>query len=321
MTDLAGIIPAIVTPMDADGELDEPAVAPYVDWLVEQGPVALAVNVDTGEGPHLSFEERGRMLALVRAATGGRCGVVAGVGGPATRDAVRNARQAADSGADAMLVFPIGAFLSQPLRADVVVGYHEAIAAATDLPLILFQLQPALAGVLYPAPILARLLAIPSVVAIKEASFDPVRFVEMRAAIAASRRPVALLSGNDNFIAESFLLGAEGALLGFATLGTREHVELLAAARRRDLAVVDRLGPRLQRLADVIFAAPVGDYRARTKAALRMLGVLPSDAVRPPLLPLSDDEIARVRSALAEAGLEPVDAARVPRDAALGTGA
>ena len=108
-------------------------------------------------------------------------------------------------------------------------------------------------------------------------------------------------------------------MLGFATLGTREHVELLAAARRRDLAVVDRLGPRLQRLADVIFAAPVGDYRARTKAALRMLGVLPSDAVRPPLLPLPDDEVARVRAAVAEAGLEPVG---VPRQAgAVGSGA
>src|SRR5689334_12120048 len=86
--------------------------------------------------------------------------------------------------------FPIGAFLSQPLRADVVVGYHEAIAAATDLPLILFQLQPALAGVLYPPSILARLLAIPAVTAIKEASFDPVRFVEMRAAIAESGRSI-----------------------------------------------------------------------------------------------------------------------------------
>jgi 4-hydroxy-tetrahydrodipicolinate synthase len=310
MTDLAGIIPAIVTPMAGDGDLDEAAVRPYVDWLVEQGPVALAVNVDTGEGPHLSFDERGRMLRLVRDAAGARCGIVAGVGGPATRDAIRNARQAADAGADALLVFPIGAFLSQPLRADVVLEYHEAIAGATDLPLILFQLQPALAGVIYPAPILDRLLAIPSVAAIKEASFDPVRFVEMRARIVASGRPITLLSGNDNFIAESFLLGAEGALLGFATLGTREHVELLAAARERDLVRVDELGPRLQRLADVIFAPPVGDYRARTKAALRMLGVLPSDAVRPPLLPLPPEDVDRVREAVRAAGLEPVGAPR-----------
>jgi 4-hydroxy-tetrahydrodipicolinate synthase len=310
MLDLAGIIPAIVTPMTADGSIDEAAVRPYVDWLVEQGPVALAVNVDTGEGPHLSRDERRRMLELVGETAAGRCAIVAGVGGPSTRDGETNAREAAAAGADALLVFPIGAFLSQPLRLDVAVGYHEAIAAAGDLPLVLFQLQPALAGVLYPPDVLDRLLAIPSVVAIKEASFDPLRFTEMRARVEAADRPITLLTGNDNFIAESFLLGATGALLGFATLGTREHVELLDAVRRRDMAAVLEVGGRLQRLSDVIFAPPIGDYRARTKVALEALGVIPSAAVRRPLLPLDDAEVERVRGAVAAAGLAPRIAVR-----------
>jgi 4-hydroxy-tetrahydrodipicolinate synthase len=305
MLDLAGIIPAIVTPMTADGSIDEAAVGPYVEWLVEQEPVALAVNVDTGEGPHLTRDERRRMLEVVRAAAAGRCAIVAGVGGPSTRDGETNARDAAAAGADALLVFPIGAFLSQPLRLDVAVGYHEAIAAAADLPLVLFQLQPALAGVLYPPDVLDRLLAIPSVVAIKEASFDPLRFTEMRARVEAADRPITLLTGNDNFIAESFLLGATGALLGFATLGTREHVELLDAVGRRDMTTVLEVGGRLQRLSDVIFAPPIGDYRARTKVALQSLGVLPSAAVRRPLLPLDTAEVDRVRAAVAAAGLAP----------------
>jgi len=311
MLDLAGIIPAIVTPMTADGEIDEGAVGGYVDWLVAQGPVALAVNVDTGEGPHLSRDERGRMLALVRDAVAGRCAIVAGVGGPSTRDGSANARQAAAAGADALLVFPIGAFLSQPLRTDVAVAYHEAIAEAGGLPLILFQLQPALGGAIYPQAAIDRLLAIPSVVAVKEASFDPLRFTEMRARIDAADHPVTLLTGNDNFIAESLLLGAEGALLGFATLGTREHVDLLAAVRRRDMAVVADIGPRLQRLADVIFAPPIGDYRARVKTALRLLDVIPSDAVRPPLLAIDAGDVEIVSRALTAAGLAPAATAPV----------
>jgi 4-hydroxy-tetrahydrodipicolinate synthase len=306
MFDPNGIIPAIVTPMTDDGEIDEAAVGPYVEWLVEQGAIALAVNVDTGEGPHLDRDERRRMLELVGRAVAGRCPIVAGVGGPATRDGVANARDAMAAGADALLVFPIGAFLAQPLRLDVAVSYHEAIAAATDLPLILFQLQPALGGAIYPADVLDRLLAIPSVVAIKEASFDPLRFTEMRARVEAAGRGITLLSGNDNFIAESFLLGATGALLGFATLGTREHVELLAAVARRDMSAVTELGGRLQRLADVIFAPPVGDYRARTKVALQALGAIPSAAVRAPLLPIDAAEAERVRAAVRAAGLEPV---------------
>jgi 4-hydroxy-tetrahydrodipicolinate synthase len=308
MLDLAGIIPAIVTPMTEDGEIDEHAVAGYVDWLIAQGPIALAVNVDTSEGPHLSRDERGRMLALVRDAVAGRCSIVAGVGGPSTRDGAANARQAADAGADALLVFPIGAFLSRPLRPDVALAYHRAIAAASGLPLVLFQLQPALGGAIYPEAVIDALLAIPSVVAIKEASFDPIRFTEMRARVDAADHPVTLLTGNDNFIAESLLLGAQGALLGFATLGTREHVDLLAAVRRRDMEVVRDLGGRLQRLADVIFAPPIGDYRARTKAALRLLGVISNDAVRTPLLPIAAAEVERVGRAVADAGLVPTDA-------------
>lgn len=301
--ELAGIIPAIVTPMTDDAELDLDSVAPYVDWLAEQGPVALAVNVDTGEGPHLSSAERTAMLSSVREALAGRCGIVAGVGGPSTRDAVATAREAEAAGADALLLFPVPAFLSQPLRADVVYRHHAEIAAAVDLPLILFQLQPALGGAIYPPEVLGELLNIPSVVAIKEASFDPVRYLALQAHLRACSRRILLLSGNDNFIAESLLLGADGALLGFATLGTAEHVALLAAARAGDVAMARQLGAPLQRLADVIFAPPVVDYRARTKEALRLLGVIPSAAVRPPLLPVDDAERVRIEQTLEASGL------------------
>lgn len=303
--ELAGIIPAIVTPMSGSGDVDVRAVPRYVDWLAGQGPVALAVNVDTGEGPHLSAAEREAMLVAVGEALAGRAGVVAGVGGPSTRDAVANARQAEAAGAAALLVFPVPAFLSQPLRADIVYRHHAEIAAAVDLPLILFQLQPALGGAIYPPIVLDALLEIPSVVAIKEASFDPIRYLELRARLRAGGRRVLLLSGNDNFIAESFLLGADGALLGFATLGTAEHVALLAAAKAGDVGGVEELGVPLQRLSDVIFAPPVVDYRVRTKEALRMLGVIPSAAVRPPLLPVDDAERRRIREALVAAGMVP----------------
>jgi 4-hydroxy-tetrahydrodipicolinate synthase len=300
--DLRGIIPAIVTPMTTDGELDLAGLRRYVEWLVEQGPIALAVNVDTGEGPHLTESERRQTIETVADAARGRCRVVAGVGGPSTAQAVANARAARAAGADALLVFPVAAFLGQPLNPDVPYRYHAAIAGAVDLPLILFQLQPALSGVLYSTEVLHRLIEIPTVLAIKEASFDAMRFLQVRAALESASRRITLLTGNDNFIFESFVLGAEGALLGFSTLGTREHVGMLGALRRDDLAEARELGARLQALADVIFAAPVTDYRARTKEALVMLGVIDSAAVRPPLLPLAGAERDVVRRALQRAG-------------------
>ena len=289
--------------MTVDGEIDEDGLRRYIEWLVPQGPVALAVNVDTGEGPHLTPEERCRTLETVAEAAAGRCQVVAGVGGPATAQAVANARDAQSAGADALLVFPVPAFLGQPLNPEVPYRYHAALAEAVDLPLILFQLQPALGGVLYSTEVLHRLIEIPSAVAIKEASFDAMRFLRVKADIESASRRITLLTGNDNFIYESFVLGAEGALLGFSTLGTRQQVDMFEAWRRGDDATARTLGQRIQALADVVFAPPVTDYRARTKEALVMLGVLESAAVRPPLLPIGESERARLREALQAAGL------------------
>jgi len=301
--DLRGITPAIVTPMTPDDSLDLPALRRYVEWLVAQGPIALAINVDTGEGPHLTANERRQIIETVKDVVRGRCLVVGGVAGPSTAQGAANARDAQAAGADALLVFPIPAFLGQPLKPEVAYRYHAALAEAVDIPLILFQLQPALGGVLYTTETLHRLIEISSVIAIKEASFDAMRFLQVKAALESASRKITLLTGNDNFICESMILGAEGALLGFSTLGTREQVAMLEAVKRDDIAGARTIGDRLQPLANVIFAPPVTDYRARTKEALKMLGVIESTTVRPPLLPLDEVERTAVQRALERAGL------------------
>jgi 4-hydroxy-tetrahydrodipicolinate synthase len=301
--DLRGIIPAIVTPMTSEGELDLPALKRYAKWLADQGPVALAVNVDTGEGPHLTVDEKRQTLETVAEAVAGKCKVVAGVAGPSTAQGVANARAAQAAGAEALLIFPIPAFLGLPLNPEVPYRYHAAIAEAVDLPLILFQLQPALGGVLFATEILHRLITIRTVTAIKEASFDAMRFLQVKAALESASRKITFLTGNDNFICESFILGAEGALLGFSTIGTQEQVAMLKAVQRGDFNEAREIGCRLQPLADIIFAPPVTDYRARTKEVLKMLGVLENTTVRPPLLPVSEEECQVIRGALQTAGL------------------
>src|SRR5262245_65855499 len=74
--DLNGLIAAIVTPMRSDASIDEESLRRYVDWLAGQGVRGLAVNVDTGEGPHLFPEERLRVLEVVVEEVGGRARVV-----------------------------------------------------------------------------------------------------------------------------------------------------------------------------------------------------------------------------------------------------
>jgi 4-hydroxy-tetrahydrodipicolinate synthase len=261
------------------------------------------VNVDTGEGPHLSADERLRVLEIVAEEVADRTLIVAGLAGSYTEAAARSAADAKRAGAEALLVFPISAYQGEPLDPEVPARYHRAIFEAAGVPLIAFQLQPALGGVNFSVEVLERLMTVEGVAAIKEASFDAKRFVETVRAVRAVAPEAVVLNGNDNFLLEAYLLGAEGALLGFGTLASAEQVEMLEAVRARDLDRAEAIAARLQPFCDAIFAAPVRDYRARTKHALAALGVIDRPTVRPPLLPLSPDEANAVDRALKEAEL------------------
>jgi 4-hydroxy-tetrahydrodipicolinate synthase len=304
--DLAGLIPATVTPMRDGGEIDEPALRRYIHWLLAfDGLKALAVNMDTGEGPQLLREERRRVLEVYAEETAGRLPVLAGIGAPNTAVAVDLARDAQRAGASGLVVFPHPAFVGDPLPARVPFEYHCAIAEAVPLPMVLFQLQPALSGVLFSREALLQLISIPNVVAIKEASFDAVRFVETVRVVDEAPRRIQVLTGNDNFILESFVLGADGALIGFGTIAIAEQLDMLRRLRSGDQAGARELYDRkIQPLVSATFAPPVRDYRVRIKEALVELGVLDRADVRPPLLPLDGAERARIREAARNAALK-----------------
>jgi len=261
------------------------------------------VNVDTGEGPHLFPEERLRVLQVVTEQVGGRAIVVAGLAASFTEQARRLAADSARAGADALLVFPISAYQGEPLDPEIPASYHRAVAEASGLPLIAFQLQPALGGVNFSAETIECIMSVNGVVAIKEASFDAKRFVETARLVKSLPSRPTVLNGNDNFLLEAYVLGAEGALLGFGTLAAREQVQMHQAVCDRDLPRAFELRDRLQPLCDAIFALPVRDYRARVKHALMRLGVIDESHVRPPLRPLSKDARDVVDGALREAGL------------------
>jgi len=304
--DLRGLIPATILPMTAEAEIDEQGLRRYIRYVAAARPHALAINVDTGEGPHLWPKERLRVLEVVLDEVGDRVPVVAGLGAQFTAQAVALAREIKSLGASGLLVFPISAYQGLPLDPEIPVRYHAAIGDATGMPLILFQLQPALGGVNFEPETLHRLCRVAQVAAIKEASFDARLFVEVRDAVKTARPECVFLTGNDNFIYESFVLGAEGALIGFGAVATRQQVELIghALAGRYDEAreIMNRLTP----LVKAIFAPPVRNYRARCKAALVMQGLLERETVRPPLLPIDEVERERIRKALVFAGeLEP----------------
>ena len=304
-TDLEGMIPAVIVPMRKDYSIDFEAFQHYLEWVVSLVPVGLAVNVDTGEGPYLTPDERARVIQTARKVSAGKCFVVAGVSGPGTQTAMANARAARDAGADALLVFPTPAFLNDPLDPQIPYQYHRAIAVASGLPLIVFQLGPVFGGVDYPPDALERLLTLPQVVALKDASFDPQRFMLTRDLVRKADHPVTLLTGNDNFMLESLLLGAQGGLLGFAAVGVGLLVEMLDAIKHKDFDKATGMQAQVQGFCDYIYGRPFGDYRARCKVALVHMGLLTPDQtyVRPPYISLWDADAEKARQAVERAGL------------------
>src|SRR5947208_12372031 len=126
--DLGGLIPATVLPMTDTGDVDEPALRSYVRWLLGfDGIKALAANMDTGEGPHLSRDERRRILEIYAEETRGRIPVLAGICARYTAEAEDLARDAAAGGASGVVVFPIPAFAGDPPPARLVHGPHRAL--------------------------------------------------------------------------------------------------------------------------------------------------------------------------------------------------
>lgn len=302
---LKGMVPAAVLPMTVDYQPDYGAYARYLEWLIAENAVSLAINMDTGEGPQLTVEERRRAAEVAVEVAAGTCTVVAGVMGSTTAGAVELAKIYRNAGVDGLVVFPNAAFRNDPLDPRIPVDYHRAIAEETGLPIILFQLAPVFGGVNFTRETLLYLLEIPQVVAIKEASFDAQYFAFTKETLDMAGRPITLLTGNDRFITESFLLGAEGALLGFGAIGCGMVADMIQAFTIGDYESGVAMKPRVQGFANVIYADPVLDYRARCKVALAHIGVLTRDQtyVRPPLLQITPEESQHIGRALAEAGM------------------
>jgi 4-hydroxy-tetrahydrodipicolinate synthase len=302
-----GLIPATITPMDENAQIDTEAYEEYLKWIVKQGVVGLAVNVDTGEGPTLSSDERVTLLEMARQRLRSPKMLVAGLTAASTSQSVEEARKARDAGADAVLVFPNTAFRGHPPDPEAMKRHHSEIAEKADIDLVLFQLQDALGGVELDEASLRALASLDRVVAIKEATFN---FSKYKATMRLIReletdrgREIAYLTGNDNFILESFLWGCDGALIGAGAQDTARIARCYEACAEGSYEEAIELARTFQPLVDTVFAPPVRAYRARTKACLYLQGVIPCRAVRHPLVEVPDSGLEHLRDALRAAGL------------------
>lgn len=301
---VGGIWPATLTPFTPDGRVDPDALAAHVrDVAGTPGVRAVVVNGHAGEATSLDRSERADVVRIaVRAA--GPVPVVAGVLADDTRYACALARDAAQAGAAALLLFPPAVFAQGAgLRPDMARRFVREVAAASDLPIVLFQLSRS-SGLAFSTEALAQLCAeVPAIVAVKEGSDVPELYEDNLRALHALPRPVTLLSSSNSWLFASLVYGADGVLTGLGSVAAGLLVALHDAVSRSDLAAARAVNDRLVPLCRAFYRAPYLDAHNRMKTALHLLGKLPHPDPRSPLLPVPADEVAHISAALVASGL------------------
>jgi 4-hydroxy-tetrahydrodipicolinate synthase len=296
---LRGIIPANLLPFRPDYTIDEPAYRRHLAWLAAvRGVTAITCNGHAAEVSSLTRTERQRTLAIAGEEVGDRLPLIAGIYTDSTLEAVSLAKDAKVAGAMGLLVFPPALFMwGAQLRPEVVIRHFATIAAAVDLPLVVFEYPPA-SGMGYSPETLVELTAIPQVVAVKDWSNDMVAFERNLRALRATGRPVTMLSSYSASLLATFILGADGAISGMGSVAADLQVELFEVVQRGDLETARKINDRLRPLADVFYSPPFLDQHNRMKEALVQLGRLKQAVVRPPLQPVTETERQRIRAAL-----------------------
>ena len=289
---VSGSLVAIVTPMEPGGALDLAALKRLVDFHVANGTAAIVVVGTTGESPTVDVDEHCRLIQTAIDHAAGRIGVVAGTGGNSTAEAIALTRFARKAGASAGLsVVP---YYNKPSQ-EGLYRHFRAIAEATDLPLILYNVPSRTVADLANDTIL-RLSDVPGIAGLKDATGDLVRLVQLRNRLPAGK--FALYSGNDDTALPFMLLGGDGVVSVTANVAPKQVSEVCTAALAGDVATARRRNAALMNLHTRLFveANPIP-----VKWALAEMGMI-HNALRLPLTPLSPQHHDAVRAALREAG-------------------
>ncbi|WP_431269697.1 dihydrodipicolinate synthase family protein [Dankookia sp. P2] len=300
-----GTIPAVLLPFHDDLSIDEVSYRAHLrDVASVRGVTAITTNAHASEVASCDPEEQERVLAVTLEEIGDQIPVVNGIYADGTLQAVRLAKRAAAGGASALLVFPPGVLArGNAARPDCLADHVRAIAAATDLPLIVFQ-YPAVTGLTYPLETLVRLAEeVPSFRAIKDWCNDPALAERHIEVLHGLRRPVNVLSTHSAWLFASLVTGAAGLLSGSGSVIAELQARLFDAVQAGDMAAAQTLNARIRPTAQVFYADPFFDMHNRMKEALVLLGKLPRAVVRPPLKKLEQMEIRRIADALVAAGL------------------
>jgi 4-hydroxy-tetrahydrodipicolinate synthase len=287
-----GSLVALITPMRADGAIDERGFASFIDWQIQQGTHGIVPVGTTGESPTLSHDEHKRVVEIAVEVAHGRVPVIAGAGSNSTREAIELAAHAKRAGADATLV--VTPYYNKPTQEGLFLHY-SAIADAVELPLVIYNI-PGRSVVDMSVETMARLARHPNIVGVKDATANLARPLHTRRACGEA---FCQLSGEDHTVVPFLAAGGHGCISVTANVAPRLCSEIHLAWQQGRVADAIGLQDRLLPLHDAMFAET---SPGPVKYAASLLG-LTAPHGRLPLAPVAEATAARVRAAMAEVGL------------------
>ncbi|CAN7235301.1 4-hydroxy-tetrahydrodipicolinate synthase [Neorhizobium tomejilense] len=245
-----GSMPALVTPFTADDAVDEQAFAAHVDWQIVEGSSGLVPVGTTGESPTLSHDEHKRVVELCIEVAKKRVPVIAGAGSNNTREAVELAVHAEKAGADAVLV--VTPYYNKPTQKGLI-AHFSAIAQATKLPIIIYNIPPRSVIDMSPETMGALVKAHRNIVGVKDATGKIERVSEQRITCG---KDFVQLSGEDASALGFNAHGGVGCISVTANVAPRLCAEFQAATLAGDYAKALEYQDRLMPLHKAIFLEP-----------------------------------------------------------------
>jgi 4-hydroxy-tetrahydrodipicolinate synthase len=287
-----GSMVALITPMRADGSVDEKAFCELVEWQIAEGTEGLIPVGTTGESPTLSHDEHNRVVELCVQTARGRVPVIAGAGSNSTAEAIGLARHAKAVGADASLV--VTPYYNKPTQEGMFLHF-TAIADAVELPLFIYNIPPRSVIDMTPET-MGRLAKHRNIVGVKDATANLARPLHTRAACGAD---FIQLSGEDHTALAFNAAGGHGCISVTANVAPRLCAEMQKAWREGRIREAQAIQDRLTPLHDALFSET---SPGPVKYAASLLG-RGSAQCRLPLAPTFPHTQERVRAAMVGAGI------------------
>jgi len=278
--DLGAILTAIITPFDRDGRVDESGFVQLMRHLAQHGSDGFVVAATTGEAATLSDDEQLALIELALAERPADKTIVAGVGSNDTRHAVRLTERASELRPDALI--SVTPYYNRPSPLGLR-RHYEAIAAATELPIMLYNI-PTRTGTNIGPELLRELAQIEHIDGVKQANADELQLID----------GLTLYAGDDSSLARTLDIGGAGGVCVSSHIVGEQMRRMVDEPEHR--AEIDAT---LKDVYETLFLAPSPTC---TKAALNLLG-LPAGTTRLPIVDATQDEIAAVCAMLQRHGL------------------